>query len=186
MPKAIFVRKPVDLAELRSGIQAYRERLNAKSVDYYVAENRTLSCREWNALTNRLLQDFSWIAEFSNQKHPVTAEGIPCIRVTAPGSEIALIIDPQGCGYARYVSIEAACASSEIEEEKEPPLNLTAKEVEDALLGMLYGDWDVENSFLEGCGVQTFENAGIITSDKGLVITMPNGSEFQLTIIQSR
>ena len=34
--------------------------------------------------------------------------------------------------------------------------------------------------------VRTFEEAGVLTYNKGLVITTPDGSEFQLTIVQSR
>ncbi len=38
----------------------------------------------------------------------------------------------------------------------------------------------------EEAQVRTFEQAGIMTYNKGLVITLPDGSEFQLTIVQSR
>ena len=38
----------------------------------------------------------------------------------------------------------------------------------------------------ENLRVRTFAEAGVITYDKGLVITTPDGSEFQVTIIQSR
>ena len=34
--------------------------------------------------------------------------------------------------------------------------------------------------------VSTFDEAGVMTSDAGLVITTADGSEFQLTIVQSR
>ena len=34
--------------------------------------------------------------------------------------------------------------------------------------------------------VQTFEEVGMLTRDHGLVVTMNDGSEFQLTITQSR
>ena len=34
--------------------------------------------------------------------------------------------------------------------------------------------------------VRTFAEAGILTYNKGLVITAPDGSEFQLTIVRSR
>ena len=34
--------------------------------------------------------------------------------------------------------------------------------------------------------VSTFDEAGVLTRDAGLVITTNDGSEFQLTIIQSR
>ena len=38
----------------------------------------------------------------------------------------------------------------------------------------------------EDARVRTFEQAGVMTYNKGLVITLPDGSEFQLTIVQSR
>ena len=38
----------------------------------------------------------------------------------------------------------------------------------------------------ENLRVQSFCEAGLMTSNNGLVITLPNGSEFQLTIVQSR
>ncbi len=34
--------------------------------------------------------------------------------------------------------------------------------------------------------VQTYEEAGILTNNKGLVIRMKTGEEFQLTLVQSR
>jgi len=33
--------------------------------------------------------------------------------------------------------------------------------------------------------VTTFRNAGVLTNNKGLVLTFPNGQEFQLTIVES-
>ena len=38
----------------------------------------------------------------------------------------------------------------------------------------------------ENCRVQTFDEAGVMTYNKGLVITLPDGTEYQLTIVQSR
>ena len=38
----------------------------------------------------------------------------------------------------------------------------------------------------EDARVHTFEDAGVMTYNKGLVISLPDGSEFQLTIVQSR
>ena len=58
--------------------------------------------------------------------------------------------------------------------------------VEDALLGILLGDLSVEDTALEGCDVRSFADAGVMTYDKGLVLRLPDGSEFQVTIIQSR
>lgn len=36
-----------------------------------------------------------------------------------------------------------------------------------------------------GGDVRTFEDAAILTSNKGLVVKTPDGSEFQLTIVDS-
>ncbi len=38
----------------------------------------------------------------------------------------------------------------------------------------------------ENTRVRTFEQAGVMTYNRGLVISLPDGSEFQLTIVQSR
>jgi hypothetical protein len=37
-----------------------------------------------------------------------------------------------------------------------------------------------------GGEVATFEECGVLTHNRGLVITLPGGDEFQLTIVQSR
>ena len=51
---------------------------------------------------------------------------------------------------------------------------------------MLCGDWSVEDTALESCRVSTFRDAGVMCNDAGLVLRMPDGSEFQITILQSR
>lgn len=194
MPKTIFVRKPVTLAEVKNGIEECKRLFGSKGADYYVAEELQLSNQEWERLTESLLDDRYCFHQFSEKNHPETEEGTPCIRVTCPSSEIALIIDTQGYDYARYVGIEEANNSSEIEEEDEPMYEEDREDsseidegiVQDALMGMLYGDWGVEDSALEGCRVRTFEDAGVMTYNKGVVVSLPDGSEFQITIVQSR
>ena len=40
---------------------------------------------------------------------------------------------------------------------------------------------------LSGLGrIRTYEEAGVLTRDAGLIIRMQDGSEFQITIVQSR
>ena len=46
--------------------------------------------------------------------------------------------------------------------------------------------FDMPEELVEIERVSTFDEAGVLTQDAGLVITMNDGSEFQLTIIQSR
>ena len=39
---------------------------------------------------------------------------------------------------------------------------------------------------LDGANVGTFAEAGVMTMNEGLVITLADGSEFQVTVVQSR
>jgi hypothetical protein len=39
---------------------------------------------------------------------------------------------------------------------------------------------------LDGASVGTLAEAGVITADAGLVVTLEDGSEFQVTVVQSR
>ena len=47
------------------------------------------------------------------------------------------------------------------------------------LLVLAYEDQRVKS-------VQTFREVGMLTNDAGIVVTMKDGSEFQLTVVQSR
>jgi len=56
------------------------------------------------------------------------------------------------------------------------------------LLAVLSDECEVDESFdPDGIRrVETYAEAGMLTTDAGLVVTMDDGSEFQLTIVQSR
>lgn len=61
------------------------------------------------------------------------------------------------------------------------------KVIQDALEMILTGDYDLsDTAFEELVGVSTFEDAGVMTQNSGLVLRMADGSEFQLTIVKSR
>ena len=63
----------------------------------------------------------------------------------------------------------------------------TDTDMQNALAQLITGDWGYGTEVnWENLRVQTFDNAGIMTYNKGLVITLPDGSEFQVTIVQSR
>ena len=51
---------------------------------------------------------------------------------------------------------------------------------------MLYELLQDEDQAYEVDRVQTFEEAGVLTMNKGLVIRMKDHREFQVTIVQSR
>ena len=45
---------------------------------------------------------------------------------------------------------------------------------------------DDDDIIWENLRVHTFDEAGVMTRDAGLVITLPDGSEYQVTILRSR
>ena len=199
MPKTIFVRKPIDLDAVKAGIAEQKRLFDSKGCDYYVAEGRLLSNQEWREFTNNFLTDREWITEFNAKEYPADGDQIPCIRVTRPDLEIALIIDPQGFDYARYVGIETA-DSSEIEEgdsfeieedeyddeddyeENEP---VTEEEVVDGLRALLMGE-SLDCTLLGNANTATYEEGGYLTYDKGFTIRTADGSVFQITVMQER
>ena len=44
----------------------------------------------------------------------------------------------------------------------------------------------IDTEPLDNCRVRTFDEAGIMTNNKGLVVRLASGEEFQITIVQSR
>ena len=105
MPRAIFDRKPESLKQLIADTAELASTFHSRGTEYYVAEERELSEIEWRKFTARLLDDQPWIEAFSERDLPC-GNPTACIRVTSPCAKIALIIDPQGYSYARYVAIE--------------------------------------------------------------------------------
>ncbi len=50
-------------------------------------------------------------------------------------------------------------------------------------------DCDVDGDFpleLTGCRTISFEEEGVLTSNKGFVLKMPDGSQFQVSVVQSK
>ena len=48
------------------------------------------------------------------------------------------------------------------------------------------GDLEAEIEPFQGCSVTTYEDAGVLTRNRGLVVRMADGTEFQVQIVQSR
>lgn len=44
----------------------------------------------------------------------------------------------------------------------------------------------LEEELTEESRIQTFQEAGLLTRDEGLVVRLPDGNEFQITVIQSK
>lgn len=62
----------------------------------------------------------------------------------------------------------------------------TEEEVEEALLAVLQYGESVSDTILDDARAETFEEAGVMTMNRGLVIRLKDGCEYQLTIVQSR
>ena len=62
----------------------------------------------------------------------------------------------------------------------------TAETLREGLRQLITDGCDSLEICWENLRVQTFDEAGLMTRDCGLVITLPGGSEFQLSIVQSR
>ena len=62
---------------------------------------------------------------------------------------------------------------------------LTEKELQDNLQALLMGE-RIDCTLLEGTSARSFEDSGVMTYNKGLVVRTLDGSEFQLTIVKSR
>lgn len=63
-------------------------------------------------------------------------------------------------------------------------LGVTTTVVQDALHGMLLGEWSVEDTALEFCSVMPFKQADALSDGKSLLIQLPDGTEFKLTVEQ--
>ena len=59
--------------------------------------------------------------------------------------------------------------------------------IREALELVLSGELSLDDTALEEIRVaRSFQEAGVLSGDKGLVLRMQDGSEFQITIHQSR
>jgi hypothetical protein len=63
---------------------------------------------------------------------------------------------------------------------------MNAEEVQELLETMLrHADWDEYPEAKDIASIRTFEEGGLLTMDKGLLLDMEDGSQFQITIVQS-
>lgn len=68
------------------------------------------------------------------------------------------------------------------EEENE----FTEETLQNGLAALIRGEADPEEMCWENIRVATFKEDGVMTYNKGLVLRLPDGTEYQLTIVQSR
>ena len=72
------------------------------------------------------------------------------------------------------------------ESDYEDEAQFTEETLQDGLRELITEGYDSSEICWENLRVRTFAEAGVLTYNKGLVISLPDGTEFQLTIVQSR
>ena len=65
---------------------------------------------------------------------------------------------------------------------------ISARNLEEQLLGVFFDEdvLEIEEGGVSLGGVQTFEEVGLLTQDRGLVLTFSDGSVFNVTIQKAR
>ncbi len=76
----------------------------------------------------------------------------------------------------------------EKESENDPEPVFDEETLQGGLAQLITGDftYGYDDIAWENLRVKTYREAGILTHDKGLVITLPDGSEYQVTIARRR
>lgn len=64
-------------------------------------------------------------------------------------------------------------------------MEITELDVREALAALFLGEEILEESLFEEAGINSFEEAGLLTKNEGLVVYLRDGSEFQITIVKS-
>ena len=72
------------------------------------------------------------------------------------------------------------------ESDYEDEVQFTEETLQDGLRELITEGYDSSEICWENLRVRTCAEEGVLTYNKGLVISLPDGTEFQLTIVQSR
>ena len=105
--RIVFARKPVTLQEVLALARSSQAHAAPHRCDeVYVAAEVEVNGGEWRDLSEWMLGDRSWIRDFSARNYPARNGVTPCLRVTTEGVDYALLINPSGYSYARYVAID--------------------------------------------------------------------------------
>ena len=100
---AIFHRKPNNVSDMKA------EEDNGITVNkssYVVIAEKNLSKDEFEDFANNLLMNrYDWLKDLYNTEG-ISGGSFKCIRVTGDDESYALLVDPSGYDYARYVAFD--------------------------------------------------------------------------------
>ena len=63
---------------------------------------------------------------------------------------------------------------------------MDSAEFTDNLSALILGDMEYDEAFPDASRAVTFKDAGVLTTNDGLVVTFAGGVEFQVTVVRSR
>ena len=63
---------------------------------------------------------------------------------------------------------------------------MDSAEFTDNLSALILGDMEYDEAFPDASRAVTFKDAGVLTTNDGLVVTFAGGLEFQVTVVRSR
>jgi hypothetical protein len=91
--------------------------------------------------------------------------------------------------FEKFVELQAAMARIVLDASKTRPAGINSEAEMVTAIREALDLSGAENVLADSWGVShsdTFEDAGVLTSNKGLVVTLGNGAQFQIKVIQSR
>ena len=105
--KAVFARKIGELSlydkyveDLKAWDKTSEDNLTQEAI---ICEIKELSREEWQHLENNLFESRDWLADKGGVDKDLQAR--KCILAVQDQDKKALLIDPQGYSYARYVAV---------------------------------------------------------------------------------
>ena len=63
---------------------------------------------------------------------------------------------------------------------------LDEETLQNALIDMMTQGYDDSDVCWESLRIRSYKQAGVMTTDKGVVVGLPGGTEYQITIVRSR
>jgi len=99
MAKAVFLRKPVDVTELKS-----RATRPSEGTQYVIEEIVELTQVEYDNFAANLLDDYPFIEQNLHAMYVDTNGVYHCIYVKAEGAKEGIILESEGYNYARYAA----------------------------------------------------------------------------------
>ena len=122
---------------------------------------------------------------------PASACEVETHRLAADDDEGTSEVDedaPCRCGQSHTIAEHGYEGDDDLDDDDDDDdeNEVSTRDVAEAITEVLAYDGDVTDTVLADANVTTFNDAGVMTMNDGVVIDLPNGTQFQITIVCSR